>query len=109
MDLRGRAVRDIVSVCAAFAFRAEANKPEARDMTPQKSYDVRRNPLLAERIARSGRKHRKLASKIGISPTTLSRILCGHSKPRPLTAKAIAAELGCTVADIGLDPEGGES
>jgi DNA-binding XRE family transcriptional regulator len=55
---------------------------------------------LKNRIDEKGYKQRFIASKIGISETTLSKIVNGKIKPNYKTALEIAKLLGCKPDDI---------
>ena len=62
---------------------------------------VKNVPLVAA-MAATGITGRELASRAGITPTTLSHVVNQRTDPRPETAAAIARALNSTPAALGL-------
>ena len=61
-----------------------------------------KNPALAAALARNGMTGQRLAALCGLSPITVSALLCRRRDPKPETALAIAKALGCTPDDLGF-------
>jgi DNA-binding XRE family transcriptional regulator len=57
------------------------------------------SPLLIHRVA-SGLTQAELAKVAGVAPETVSNAERGRHHPRRLTARALAAALGCEVSEL---------